>query len=147
MSSSRPAGGVPVEACANRSVCREHIGTLRVRDAMVAEPKTVAADATAGALRALFENQHVRTALIVDGPRFVGVVHRDQLDDRTPDDAPVRTLAVPDVPSVLPDAPLAEALSMLDAREERRLVVLDPDGERLRGLLCLTSDRSGFCQS
>ena len=45
------------------------------------------------------------------------------------------------------DAPLPEATRGLDARGERRLVVLDPDGRTLRGLLCLTSDRSGFCQS
>ena len=46
-----------------------------------------------------------------------------------------------------PDAPLTEALAVLDEHAERRLVVLDRDGGTLRGLLCLSSDRNGFCQS
>jgi len=45
------------------------------------------------------------------------------------------------------DAPLAQALAVLDTGAERRLVVLDRGGRTPRGLLCLTSDRSGFCQS
>jgi CBS domain-containing protein len=58
----------------------------------------------------------------------------------------VRRLIDPDVPTIEPDADLAEAVRILDALGERRLVVVD-DGGTLRGLLCLTSDRSGFCQS
>jgi len=34
-----------------------------------------------------------------------------------------------------------------DRDGDRRLIVLDPDGATLRGLLCLTADRTGFCQS
>ena len=40
-----------------------------------------------------------------------------------------------------------EALAVLDDDAEGRLVVLDPDGRTLRGLLCLTGDRTGFCRS
>lgn len=137
----------PAEACSNERVSRENAELLRVRDAMVSAPKTVPADATARDLRAMFANPHVRTALVVDGPRFVGIVQRDELGDRIADDYPVRALASGDVPTTEPDAPLVDALTILDAHDERRLVVLDPDGERLVGLLCLTSDRQGFCQS
>jgi hypothetical protein len=52
-----------------------------------------------------------------------------------------------DVPTTEPDAPLTDALAVLDAHNERRLVVVDPDQRHLRGLLCLTVDRLGFCQS
>lgn len=134
-------------ACANDSVGRENAARLRVRDAMVSRPKTVPADATVEDLRAMFANPHVRTALLVEGSRFVGVVHRDQLDDRIAGDSPAHALASRDVPTTDPDAPLSEAIAVLDARDEHRLVVLDPDGEQLCGLLCLTRDRNGFCQS
>jgi CBS domain-containing protein len=134
-------------ACANERVGREHAADLRVRDAMVARPKTLPADATVGTLRALFANPHVTTALLVDSERFVGAIDRAQLPDGIPDDAPARALAVDRVPTIGPDAPLSEAFVVLDALGENRLVVLDPDGDRLRGLLCLTRDRRGFCQS
>ena len=144
-----PSGqpGRSADTCSNERVSRENAAGLRVRDAMVAAPKTVPADATTGDLRTLFANVHVRTALLVDGSRFIGVVQRDQLHDQIVDEHPARALASRDVPTTDPHVPLVDALAVLDARGERRLVVLDPDGERLRGLLCLTSDRNGFCQS
>lgn len=149
MTSPIPPGqsGTPAEVCGNERVSRENACALHVRDAMVAVPKTVPATATVGDLRAMFSNPHVRTALLVDGVRFVGVVQRDQLDDQIADDHAAHAVASRDVPTIEPDAPLVDALTVLDSLHERRLVVLDPDGERLRGLLCLTSDRSGFCQS
>jgi predicted transcriptional regulator len=149
MTSAVPSRGAEAaaEACHNQRVGRENAAALHVRDAMVAAPKTVSADATVRDLRTMFSNPHVRTALIVDGTRFVGVVQRAQVQDVISDEHPARELAVRDVPTVEPDTPLTDALTMLDSRDERRLVVLDADGDRLRGLLCLTSDRRGFCQS
>ena len=145
--STRADSSLPAEVCHNERVTRETAPGLRVRDAMVASPKTVSADATAGDLRTLFTNLHVVTALLVDGDVFVGVVHRQELHDRISDGQPARELAHRDVPTIEPDAPLTAALAVLDSSNERRLVVLDPDQRRLRGLLCLTSDRGGFCQS
>ena len=133
------------EICKNDRVTRADAASLRVRDAMVA-PKTTPADANVADLRALFANRHVVSALLVDGPAFAGVVHRDALGE-APDASPASALATSDVPTIAPDAPLTEALAGLDERGERRLVVLDADGRTLRGLLCLTSDRQGFCQS
>ena len=135
------------EVCKNERVSRESAPGLCVRDAMVAAPKTVPADATAADLRALFANPHVVTALLVDGPQFVGVVHRNELTSEVSDEHPARELACVDVPTIEPDAPLTDALAVLDSRDERRLVVIDPEQRRLRGLLCLTKDRVGFCQS
>jgi CBS domain-containing protein len=121
--------------------------TLLARDAMITAPKTVAADATVDQLRSLFANPHVTTALSVDGSRFVGCVERDQVTDSIAGDTPARALATRRIPTVEPDTPLTDALSILDAQGGRRLVVLDLAGSQLRGLLCLTVDRHGFCQS
>jgi CBS domain-containing protein len=132
--------------CSNPKVDRDAEEQL-VRDAMVASPKAMAADGTVADLRVMFENPKVRTALLVDGEEFAGVVQRDALGDGEADQRPVGELADRDVPTIGSDAPLAEAVRMLDESGERRLVVLDGDGRKLAGLLCLTRDRSGFCQS
>lgn len=133
--------------CSNERVPRGFAGDLCVRDVMVKSPKTVPADGSVGDLRRLFANPHVMTALLVDGQEFAGVIERDGVPLEASDEHRVRDLACRDVATIEPDAPLAAALSRLDERSVRRLVVLDPDGRTLRGLLCLTSDRDGFCQS
>jgi CBS domain-containing protein len=133
--------------CSNERVTRDAAPDARVRDAMVTSPKTMPADGTVADLRAMFANRHVVSALLVDGSEFVGLVHRDEVNDDVPDERPARLLARREVATIGPDAPLAEALTVLDERADRRLVVLDPDGRTLRGLLCLTGDRDGFCVS
>lgn len=133
--------------CANERVSTDGTADLRVRDAMVSSPKTMPADGTVAELRAMFANPHVVSALLVDGAEFVGVVHRDDVPDDAADGQPARALASRDVATIGPDAPLAEALSVLDRNADRRLVVLESDGRTLRGLLCLTGDRDGFCRS
>lgn len=132
--------------CSNPKVERD-ASELRVSDAMVSSPKAMAADGTVADLRTMFANPHVRTALLVDGAEFAGVVHRDAVTAELPDDRPAGELARRDVPTVAPDSPLSEAVRLLDETGDNRLVVLDPDGRTLRGLLCLTGDLSGFCQS
>jgi CBS domain-containing protein len=136
-----------IRACKNERVTRDAAAGLRVRDAMVTSPKTMPAGGSIADLRAMFANSHVVTALLVDGSEFVGVVHREAFDGDSGDARPVRDLARRDVATIEPDAPLTAALAELDRHDERRLVVLDRDGRTLRGLLCLTSDRAGFCQS
>jgi CIC family chloride channel protein len=138
---------VATEECSNERVTRDAVRGARVRDAMVRSPKTMPASGTVADLRAMFANPHVLSALLVDGSEFVGLVDRDSLRDEAPDEQPARSLVRPDPVTIDPDAPLAEALAVLDEDAERRLVVLDRDGRTLRGLLCVTSDRSGFCQS
>lgn len=138
---------MPDRDCDNERVGRDGAGELTVRDAMLASPKTLAANASVGDVRRLFGDRHVLTALLADGDRFAGAIERDDVPDDCPDERPARELARRDVASIDPDASLAVALDRLDERGERRLVVLDSDGRTLRGLLCLTSDRQGFCQS
>ena len=133
--------------CTNERVARDDAPAARVRDAMVTSPKMMPADGTVADLRAMFANRHVVSALLVDGSEFVGLVHRDELRDDVADGQAARSLARRDVATIGPDAPLADALTVLDRDAERRLVVLDPDGRTLRGLLCLTGDRGGFCRS
>jgi CBS domain-containing protein len=141
------AASAAAGACDNERVERGRAVTLLVRDAMITAPKTVAADATVDQLRSLFASPHVTTALLVDGTRFVGCVERDQVTDALAGDAPAYALATRQIPTVEPDTPLTDALSMLDAQGDRRMVVLDSAGSQLRGLLCLTVDRRGFCKS
>lgn len=135
------------DECTNEQVGRDGADDARVRDAMVSRPKTLPASATVADLRGLFANPHVRTALLVDGDRFAGAVERHDVPSDGDDARPARELAAAEVTTVEPDAPLADALAILDADANHRLVVLDPDGVTLRGLLCLTTDRTGFCQS
>jgi hypothetical protein len=41
--------------------------------------------------------------------------------------------------------PISEAIQLLDARDEPRLIVLGDDGAKLLGLLCFNRSSSGFC--
>lgn len=119
--------------------------TTLVRDVMVSRPKTMPATATVADVRQTFANSHVISALLVDGTAFAGVITRDAVPDAVPDDASARDFASIDVPTIRPDMPVAEAVAMLDADGERRLVVLADDGATLAGLLCLDESRTGFC--
>ncbi|MGI9658383.1 MAG: CBS domain-containing protein [Gaiellaceae bacterium] len=131
--------------CSNEKVPRDSAANGQVRDVMVSRPKTLPAAATVADLRALFDNPHVATALLVDGTRFAGAIDRDSL----PDDAPAQAHATGYVraehATTTPDASMGEALAQLDETGTRRLVVLAEDGVTLSGLLCLDGKRTGFC--
>ena len=117
----------------------------RVAEVMLSRPKTLPASATVGEVRALFDNPKVVTALLVDGAAFAGEVARDAIPATVADEERARAYARTDVVSVEPDTSVPEARAWLDDHDERRLVVMDPDGTTLRGLLCLKRDRTGFC--
>lgn len=119
----------------------------RVRDAMVTRPKTLPADATVGDLRRLLANPRLLTVLLVEGTTFAGAVEREDVDEGLEDESPARALAVPELDTIGPDAPLREAVERLYDSWSRRLVVLDADGTSLLGLLCLKGDRAGLCRS
>jgi len=128
-------------------------GTVSIDDAidktvgevMIARPKTWPGDAAVGEVRRAFDRPSVRTVLLADGERFVGAIERDGL----PDDAPEEDLAVayiePQPLTATPGMPVPDAIRLLEDRGEPRLVVLDEDGVRLRGLLCLNNTATGFC--
>lgn len=107
-------------------------------------PKTLPRDATVGDLRRMVTNPLVLDALLVDGVAFVGVVDRDDVDDR-PDDAPAQALAHSAGVTISPEATSAEAMDRLDKVGSWRLIVVGSDGVTLEGLLCLNSKRTGFC--
>jgi predicted transcriptional regulator len=126
---------------------RDDAASRLVRDVMVRRPKTLAADATVGELREQFANPRVRTALLADQGRFAGAVAPEELPDSAGASEPARSYARVDVPTLQPDATMAEALALLEARGDFRLVVLDGEGEgaTLAGLLCLDRHGTTFC--
>jgi CBS domain-containing protein len=132
--------------CGNEAIGRDSARAARVGDVMVSRPKTLPADSTVADLRRLFSNPHVTTALLVDGEHFAGAIDRGELADDVPDDAPARAVASSEVETAHPDDTVESAVAGLDARAHTRLIVLDEDGRTLRGLVCLTRDRNGFCQ-
>jgi predicted transcriptional regulator len=118
-----------------------------VREVMVRRPKTLPADASVGEVRAHFTNPRVQTALLADGGRFAGAIAPGELPDAADDAEPARTYARLDVPTLGPDATMADALALMDRRADSRLVVLDGDGDdaALVGLLCLDRAGTSFC--
>ncbi len=122
----------------------EALGRL-VRDVMVRRPKTLPADATVGDLREQFANPRVRTALLAAGGRFAGAIAPDELPDSAGAAEPARDYARVDVPTLGPDATMAEAVALLEERGNFRLVVLDGEGATLAGLLCLDRRGTTFC--
>jgi CBS domain-containing protein len=130
---------------AHTKVPREDAAAQLVRDVMVRRPKTLPADSTVADLRAHFENPRVRTALLADGGRFAGAIGPEELSSGAAGADPARAHARTDLPTVGPDATMADALALMERRGDHRLIVLDPDGETLVGLLCLDRTGAGFC--
>lgn len=126
---------------------RDDAARRLVRDVMVSRPKTLPADATVGDLREQFTNPRVQTALLADGGRFAGAIAPSELPDTADASEPARAYARADVPTLTPDATMADALALLDARGDFRLVVLDGEGDdaTLAGLLCLDRRGTTFC--
>ena len=131
--------------CVNGKLARRVAEERLVRDVMVRRPKTMPATCTVGELREHLVNPHVRVALLADGGRFAGAIAPEDLPARAAGDEPARAYARADVPTLGPDAPMAEALALMEARGEHRLIVLDADGETLVGLLCLDRTGTSFC--
>jgi CBS domain-containing protein len=129
----------------NGKVLRSAAVGSKVDDVMVRDPKTLSVDTSVSQLRALFENHRVRAALLVDGDEFAGVITPEDLPDTAAPSEPARPYARLRVPAVGPEADVADALAIMDARGDHRLVVLGPDGTRLVGLLCLDKSGSSFC--
>jgi Zn-dependent protease len=121
---------------------RQALGGLRVRDLMVRDPITVAADLSLGRFMDEVVWPHRYTAYpVVDDGRAVGLlpfrsvaeVPRGEWDGRSVRDA---MLPLDDVPALAEDDDLVDALAKLGSSDVRRGLVLD-DG-RLAGLLSIT---------
>jgi len=128
-------------------VDRDDATNLLVKDVMVSRPKTLPVDATVADLRRQFESPRMQTALLADGGRFAGAVAPAELPATAGDAEPARAYARIDVPTLGPDAPMTEAIALMEARGDFRLVVVDGEGESatLAGLLCLDRRGTTFC--
>jgi CBS domain-containing protein len=133
----------------HESMTREDAAGLLVRDVMVRRPKTLPADVSVAELREHFTNPRVRTALLADHGRFAGAIAPEELPADAPATDAARAYACVDVPTLPPDATMADALALMDRRGDQRLVVLDGDGDGERatlvGLLCLDRTGASFC--
>ncbi len=62
-------------------------------------------------------------------------------------ETPAAQYANGDIPTVTPATTIADAVELLERSHEPRLVVLDEDGQTLRGLLCFNRRSASFCLS
>jgi CBS domain-containing protein len=128
-----------------RMVSREDAQQLPVELVMLHRPKTLPSDATVRDLRGLFARSSIRTALLVDGTAFVATVERSDVPDSAADSEPALDYARRDAQRVTPRTPVSEAMPKLEQTAEGRLVVVDEDGETLRGLMCFKGSAGAFC--
>ena len=111
-----------------------------VRDAMVPEPRTLAATATAQEAGSLLERPEVRAVLVCeDGGRLAGVITRKTLvrevvaAGRDPRATPVGAIAEPPLYTLDPELPIDEAFRFLEEHDAERVPVVE--GGRLVGIL------------
>jgi CBS domain-containing protein len=109
-----------------------------VREAIVADPRVLQADAPVREASALLAKPHVASVLVADGDRLLGCVTKEAIVAAVAADRDLRNLRVaeladPDVPTVSPDVPLDEALMLMAEGGHERLAVVG-DG-RLLGIL------------
>jgi CBS domain-containing protein len=111
----------------------------QVRDAMVPEPTTLAAAASAQEAGGILVRPEVRAVLVCDDDRFVGVVTRKTLvrevvaAGRDPTKTKLGEIAEEPIFTVSPSMGLEEAFHELEERELERVPVVE-DG-RLVGVL------------
>jgi CBS domain-containing protein len=111
----------------------------RVRDAMIPEPQTLDASASAQQAGGHLVQPDVRAVYVCDEGRFVGVVTRKTLveqvvaEGRDPRSTPVGEIAEPPNWTIDPELPLDEAFALLEEWDAERVPVLD--GESLVGVL------------
>jgi predicted transcriptional regulator len=111
---------------------------VKVREALVADPRVVAPSASAREVAELLLRPHVESALVADEGRLVGCVTRESIVAAVArgDDLTSRTaadLADGDVTTIGPESHLDEALHLMVERDLDRVVVVE-DG-RLLGIL------------
>lgn len=87
----------------------------------------------------------MRTALLVDGPRFAGALEREDVPAGAAAEEPATRFVRDEVATIGPEQPARDAAAAMTSLGTRRLVVLDEDGVTLRGLVCLTTDLESFC--
>jgi CBS domain-containing protein len=109
-----------------------------VREALVADPRVLRADAPAREVAAVLAKPHVVHVLVTDGDRLVGSVTEAAIvaavaEGRDLRELTASDLADPGVPTVGPDTPLDEALILMAESGLERLAVVE--GGLLLGVL------------
>lgn len=119
-----------------------------VRDIMRARPKTLPVTSSMADLRRFFADPHVVTALVVDERRaLVGVVERAEVAaSALCNDASIEAVVRREVDAIDVRAPASEVWGHGDLARSGRLVVLEPDGKTLAGLVCAIPNGGGFCR-
>ena len=116
------------------------MNVLVVRDAMVAHPGQLPADATARDAGVLLQRPEVRAILVTEDERLVGVVTRKTLvrevvaAGRDPGATPLGEIAEEPHHTIDPDVPLEDAFRFLETEDAERVPVVDEVG-RLVGVL------------
>jgi CBS domain-containing protein len=111
----------------------------RVRDAMIPDPQTMDASASAQEAGQHLVQPDVRAVYVCEGGRFVGVLTRKTLveqvvaEGRDPRSTPVGELAEPPNWTIDPELPLDEAFGLLEQWDAERVPVVD--GGKLVGVL------------
>ena len=113
-----------------------------VADVMLAEPKTLPADATIADARRVLDDDHVQLLLLAEGGRFRGAIAEIPAD--ADDAAPAATCTQAAPATIGPGEPASVAFERAKEDPHRRIVVVDDD-ENLLGLLCLKASLTGFC--
>lgn len=137
---SRGLGTVPSPSVRPRKGLRQ----CTVAEVMVRFPKTFGTASMVEEIQAFFEDDHVHMALVVamDG-RLVTTIERPDLAAASCS-TPARDLGSLAGRTVRAADPLDAVTAMLLHERRRRLAVVDDSG-RLRGLLCLKKDGTGYC--
>jgi CBS domain-containing protein len=109
-----------------------------VREALVADPPVLQADAPVQAAAALLAKPHVESVLVADGERLVGTITKEGIVAAVAESRDLRPLTVGevadrDVPTVGPETQLGDALLLMAEQGLERLPVVE-DG-RLLGIL------------
>jgi CBS domain-containing protein len=103
----------------------------RVREAMIPDPQTLEAAASAQEAGGHLVQPDVRAVYVCDGGRFVGVVTRKTLVERVvaagrdPRTTAVGEIAEPANWTIDPDLPLDEAFGLLEEWDAERVPVVD----------------------
>jgi CBS domain-containing protein len=116
-----------------------------VGELMIPNPRTLPADASLADVRRAFEQSSQRLVLLVDGTAFRGAIDRDAIDPEAVAGTPAARYANGSIATVTPATAIADAIVLLEHSGEPRLVVLDEDGQTLRGLLCFNRSSASFC--
>lgn len=122
----------------------EDVADRPVSGAITIRGKELAATATVGEARALFESSSVQLVPVLDDGAYVGAVSRDDIAEA--DDAePITEHATSKPPTATASTSVGAAIVSLTQDGGRRLVVLGDDSSTYIGLVCLTRDRARLC--